>query len=53
MKDLFKKKNIKEATCWDWNCPRFVKRHKGDTQKLHKLARKRLKQELKKGGKDE
>lgn len=46
--DLFKRKNINEATCWDWNCPQIVKRTKGDTKKLHKLSRKRLKNELRK-----
>lgn len=46
--DLFKRKNVNEATCWDWNCPKFVKRRKGDTKKLHKLSRKRLKEELNK-----
>lgn len=51
MKDVFKKKSMKEATYWDWNVPKFVKRHKGDTQKLHRLSRRRLKQELRKGGK--
>lgn len=46
--DLFKKASNKEATSWDWNCPRFVKRTKGDTKKLHRLSRKRLKRELNK-----
>lgn len=46
--DLFKKKNIKTATSWDWNAPQIVKRCKGDTQKLHRLSRRKLKQELKK-----
>lgn len=46
--DLFKRKNINEATVWDWNCPKVVKRAKGYTKKLHKLSRKRLKNELKK-----
>lgn len=48
--DLFKRKNIKQATCWDWNCRRVCKRVKGDTQKLHKLSRRRLKQELRRSG---
>lgn len=46
--DLFKRKSTNEATSWDWNCPKYVKRAKGDTRKLHKLSRKRLKEELKK-----
>lgn len=46
--DLFKRKNTTEATAWDWNCPKVIKRVKGDTKKLHKLSRKRLKNELKK-----
>lgn len=48
MKNLFKQKNINTAIAWDWNCPKYVKRHKGDTQKLHRLSRRKLKQELKK-----
>ena len=46
--DLFKKKNIKEACFWEWHYPRYVKRTKGDTKKLHKLSRKRLKKSLRK-----
>lgn len=46
--DLFKEKNNNEATSWDWNCPKFVRRSKGDTKKLHRLSRKRLKRELNK-----
>ena len=45
--DSFKKEMNNEATSWDWNCNRYVKRHKGDTQKLHKIARIRLKRYLK------
>lgn len=26
--DLFKRKNIKDATAWDWNCPFVCKRQK-------------------------
>ena len=52
MKDEFKRKNINEATAWDWNCPKVCKRHKGDTKKLHRLSRRRLKQELRKGIKE-
>ena len=46
--DLFKRKNIKDATAWDWNCPFVCKRQKGDTKRLHKLSRIRLKRDLKK-----
>ena len=46
--DFFKRKNNSEASAWDWNCPKSVKRFKGDTKKLHRLSRKRLKQELRK-----
>ena len=48
--DLFKRKNIKQATSWDWNCKRICKRVKVDTQKLHRLSRRRLKQELRRDG---
>lgn len=51
--DIFKRKMNKDATAIDWNCPRFCKRSKGDTQMLHKLARHRLKQELKGEAKNE
>ena len=44
--DNFKRKSNKEATSWDWNIPKYVKRYKGDTQILHKLSRRRLKREL-------
>ena len=44
--DIFKRKNIKLATSWDWNCKRVCKRAKGDTQKLHRYSRRKLKQEL-------
>lgn len=44
--DLFKQENIKYATSIDWNCPKIVKRHKGDTQKLHKYSRRKLKNKL-------
>ena len=46
--DLFKRENTNEATFWDWNCPKYIKRHKGDTQKLHRISRRRLKRKLKK-----
>lgn len=48
--DLFKRKNNKMATALDWNCPKYVKRTKGDTQILHRLSRRKLKQELKNKG---
>ncbi len=44
--DIFKRKNIKLATLWDWNCKRVCKRAKGDTQRLHRYSRRKLKQEL-------
>ena len=44
--DIFKRKNIKLATSWDWNCKRVCKRAKGDTQRLHRYSRRKLKQEL-------
>lgn len=44
--DLFKRKNIKLATAWDWNAKRVCKRAKGDTQRLHRYSRRKLKQEL-------
>lgn len=46
--DDFKRKNIKDATAWDWNCPFVCKRQKGDSQRLRQLARTRLKRSLKK-----
>lgn len=51
--DDFKKSNINQATSWDWNVPRICKRRKGDTAKLHRLARHRLKNKMKKEFKDE
>lgn len=45
--DDFKKSNINQATSWDWNVPRICKRRKGDTAKLHRLSRHRLKNQLK------
>jgi hypothetical protein len=46
--DLFKRASNKEATSWDWNCPKVSKRLKGDTKKLHRLSRRRLKREIEK-----
>lgn len=51
--DIFKRTNIKQATAWDWNCPKFCKRQKGDTERLHRLSRRKLKQELKEAVKNE
>ena len=48
--DKFKRANIKDATAWDWNCPFVCKRQKGDTKRLHKKSRKRLKNELRDKG---
>lgn len=45
--DLFKSKGMKLATSLDWNC-RVCKRVKGDTQRIHKKARRELKKDLKK-----
>ena len=46
--DLFKKQSSKKARNWDWDVPQYSKRHKGDTQRLHKISRSKLKQELRK-----
>lgn len=46
--DIFQKENNKIATILDWNCPRYVKRCKGDTERLHRYSRRKLKQKLKK-----
>lgn len=40
--DLFKKHSTKMADSLDWNCPRVCKRHKGDTRRVHKKARREL-----------
>ena len=50
--DVFKRTNIKLATSWDWNVPQIVKRKKGDTAKLHRYSRRKLKQKLKEGKED-
>ena len=42
MKDLFKMKSMKMADSLDWNCPKICKRVKGDTQRIHKKARREL-----------
>lgn len=41
--DLFKRASNKMATALDWNCPKVCKRCKGDTQRIHKQARTKLK----------
>ena len=46
--DLFKKKSSTTARAWDWDVPQYTKRRKGDTQRLHKISRSKLKQELRK-----
>lgn len=46
--DIFKRTNMKFATSLDWNCPRYVKRCKGDTERLHRYSRRKLKQQLNK-----
>lgn len=46
--DIFKEANNKEATAIDWNCPQYVKRGKGDGEMLRRLARHKLKDELRK-----
>lgn len=55
--DIFKEMNITEATAMDWNVPQIVKRAKGDTRRLHKKSRAKLKhvliKELKVGEVDE
>lgn len=45
--DLFKKANNKTANSLDWNCTKICKRKSGDTKILHKIARIRLKREVK------
>ena len=44
--NAYKAANIRMATAWDWNYPRYIKRCKGDGAKLRRLARHRLKHEL-------
>lgn len=46
--DKFKQANNKMATALDWNCKMICKRKAGDTKLLHKIARKRLKREVRK-----
>lgn len=40
--DDFKKENIIKATAWDYNCPRYIKRTKGDGKKLRRYSRRKL-----------
>ena len=42
--DLFKKFSMKMATGLDWNCKQVARRNKGDTQKIHKQARRKMRQ---------
>lgn len=44
--DIFKRKSMKLATSLDWNCTKYVKRRKKDTERIHRYARRKLKQEL-------
>lgn len=46
--DLFKGASMKMATSLDWNCKTVCKRHKKDTQRIHKRARAKLKKDLQK-----
>lgn len=46
--DKFKKMSSTTAMSWDWDVPRVCKRAKGDTQKLHKISRAKLKKDLEK-----
>ena len=46
--DLFKGASMKMATSLDWNCKTIYKRHKKDTQRIHKRARTELKKDLQK-----
>lgn len=41
--DLFKKHTMKMADSLDWNCKGIVKRRKGDTKRIHKQARTKMK----------
>ena len=43
--DIFKEKSMKLATGLDWNT-KATKRHKGDTKRIHKKARRELKKLL-------
>ena len=46
--NLFKAMSMKMADSLDWNCKKVCKRSKGDTRRIHKQARNKIKQEDKK-----
>ena len=46
--NLFKAMSMKMADSLDWNCKKVCKRSKGDTKRIHKQARNKIKQEDKK-----
>ena len=46
--NLFKAMSMKMADSFDWNCKKVCKRAKGDTRRIHKQARNKIKQEDKK-----
>lgn len=46
--NLFKAMSMKMADSFDWNCKKVCKRSKGDTKRIHKQARNKIKQEDKK-----
>ena len=41
--NLFKAMSMKMADSLDWNCKKVCKRSKGDTKRIHKQARIKLK----------
>ena len=43
--NLFKAMSMKMADSFDWNCKKVCKRSKGDTRRIHKQARNKIKQE--------
>lgn len=46
--NLFKAMSMNMANSLDWNCKKVCKRSKGDTKRIHKQARNKIKQEDKK-----
>ena len=40
--NLFKAMSMKMADSLDWNCKKVCKRAKGDTRRIHKIARAKL-----------
>ena len=40
--NLFKAMSMKMADSLDWNCKKVCKRSKGDTRRIHKIARAKL-----------